>query len=65
MTRFALCRCCGDDHPADLIVSGECYLCRNALDSEIDAATTAELCALIDAERAAFYADAGAEAVAL
>jgi hypothetical protein len=53
----AHCRLCGDDYRADLVVRGECYLCRDALDGDrIDDATSAELCAIIDAERDAFFA---------
>jgi hypothetical protein len=53
--RFAACTLCGDDHPADLIVGGECPECRT-VDTALDAATTAELCALCDEMRAEFYA---------
>ena len=55
--RFAACTLCDGDYPADLVVRGECYLCRDALDGDrIDAETNDELCAIIDAERDAFFA---------
>ena len=54
---YTHCRLCDDDYRADLVVRGECYLCRDALDGDrIDDATSAELCAIIDAERDAFFA---------
>jgi hypothetical protein len=30
--RFDFCTLCHDDYPADLVVAGTCYLCREALD---------------------------------
>ena len=53
--RFAPCALCGDDHPVATLVGGECPECRT-VDTALDAATNAELCALCDEMRAEFYA---------
>ena len=53
--RFAPCTLCGDDHPIATLVDGECPECRT-VDAALDAATTAELCAMADEMRAEFFA---------
>lgn len=57
--RYAFCPLCADDYPADLVIDGTCYLCREALSCAearaLDAPdddTVAELAAHYDDTRA-------------
>jgi len=56
--RYDFCPLCADDYPADLVVDGTCYMCREALACDAqrqldapDADSAAELAAHYDATR--------------